>query len=123
MRRIVAALIVCLVALGLLLLVIAASTQPVEIRCYPRLTFAPADVVIVVRVLRHRDNEALLVTADSGETLRSSGIQLDGVEAPITHRFAWRALPAGDYTVAAQLFQNKRRVRTVTTSLQILGSP
>ena len=76
-----------------------ANTHPVELRLTSRFAMSPAQMRSLVRVAPHENNRRLRIVVDSPDYYRASEIDLDGVEAPLNHYFAWSALPAGSYSI------------------------
>ena len=87
----------------------------------PRVTQAPADIFIYVRLEPRPENRLLLVTADSSEFFRSSEVQLEGESSPRVTVFRFRQLPPGSYNIAAELIgsngKTRERVRFEVTVL------
>jgi hypothetical protein len=77
----------------------------------PRQSFAPASLVVRVRITPDVDNRALEVVAESGDYYRSSRIQLDDDGAPATSLLEFRSLPGGNYDVRAVLIDSTGRQR------------
>jgi len=76
-----------------------ANTRPVELRLTSRFAMSPAQMRSLVRVAPHEDNRRLRIELDSPDYYRASEIDLDGMQAPLNHYFAWSALPAGSYSI------------------------
>lgn len=69
--------------IALLSLVLAVRAVTIDVS--PHVAFAPAFVRVTVHVQPNAENRGLYVEAD-GETYRSSFVQLEGADAPITVR-------------------------------------
>jgi hypothetical protein len=69
----------------------------------PARSFAPATLLIRVRIDRNAENRTLDVVAASDSFYRSSEIELDGEQAPATLVFEFRSLPSGEYEVRGVL--------------------
>lgn len=80
---------------------VVGAKEPLSIRVFPAISFAPANLVIRTSVEPDANNRAMEVVADSDEFYRSSAIQLDGDRAPKTATFEFRSLPPGQYDVTA----------------------
>jgi hypothetical protein len=80
---------------------VVGAKEPLSMRAYPAMSFAPANLIIRTRVEPDVDNRAMEVVAESDGFYRSSAIQLEGDRAPKTTVFEFRSLPAGDYDVRA----------------------
>jgi hypothetical protein len=65
--------------------------------------FAPANLIVRTRIEADAQNRAVEIVAESTEFYRSSEIQLDGENAPVTSTFEFRSLPPGTYEVKATL--------------------
>jgi hypothetical protein len=77
------------------------NTRPVELRLTSRFAMSPAQMRSLVRVAPHEANRRLRIVIDSADFYRASEIELDGMQAPLNHYFAWSALPAGSYSIVA----------------------
>jgi len=94
----------------------------VTIRLSPAFSFEPASVRVQVNVLPDADNRVLRVSADSDSFFWSSERQLDGADAPRISEFHCRDLPAGDYSVRAQVIASNGRLRSsAQTDFRVLG--
>jgi hypothetical protein len=91
--------------IGLMMAATAAGEAhgSLSMRVSPATSFAPANLVIRMRVESDADNRAIEVIADGEDFLRSSMIQLEGDRAPKTTVFEFRSVPAGEYQVTASL--------------------
>jgi NAD(P)-dependent dehydrogenase (short-subunit alcohol dehydrogenase family) len=49
--------------------------------------------------------------------------QLDGEDAPVSHAFTWRDLPAGEYTIRATLSYTQRPAVHAARMMKVLGGP
>ena len=94
----------------------------VTIRLSPAFSFEPASVRVRVSVPPDADNRMLRVSADSGSFFWSSERQLDGADGPKTSEFQCRDLPAGDYSVRAQVVASNGRLQSsAQTDFRVLG--
>ena len=84
--------------LGLVIVSVSPLTasEPVSIHVSPNVSFAPAAVRIRIKVEPDADNRVMEVVADSEAFYRSSTIQLDGDQAPMTTLLQFRGLPSGE---------------------------
>ena len=91
----------------------AGADDPLSTHVTPALAFAPSPVRIEVHVKSHDDNRRLEIVVDSGEFRRSSTIPLAGAKAPRVHTVMYRGLPAGQYEVLVELFDQTDSVRAM----------
>jgi hypothetical protein len=87
----------------------ANASEKLQLRVTPKVSSAPADVLIYVSIQRDAENRLLRVTADSAAFFRSSETQLDGEESPRVAVFTYRNLPSGNYTIVATLIGSNGR--------------
>jgi hypothetical protein len=111
---------------GVLLLSSAASTvgdanDIVEIRLRGRYYAEPATVQITIAVQPDAVNRSLRVEADSERMFRSSEITLAGAGEKRIHTLEFKNLPAGDYTLSAQVFSNLEMRAVATQQLTVSG--
>lgn len=99
----------------------SAPEADLMMRLTPNIVLGPADVRAVVQVPRHADNRLLRIMIDSGAYYRSSDVQLDGAEAPLTHYFVWKDLPAGNYLVALELHGTIKLLKSTSRQLHVIG--
>jgi len=90
-----------LFGLVVMMTTVVSAKEPLSIRAYPAMSFAPANLVIRTSVEPDANNRAMEVVADSDGFYRSSGIQLEGDRAPKTTTFEFHSLPPGEYEVIA----------------------
>ena len=107
-------------AVTLLVFYVLLSVRPVAIAVSPRVAFAPASVRVTVTVQPNAENRGLYVDASG---YRSSFVQLNGEQAPITTYIEWKAVPPGDYTVSADVVSNTQTLGHAATTLRVLGDP
>jgi hypothetical protein len=112
--------------LGILLLSGAASTvgdanDIVEIRLRGRYYAEPATVQITVAVEPDAVNRALRVEADSERMFRSSEIVLAGAGEKRIHTLEFKNLPAGEYTLSAQVYSRSEMRAVATQQLTVSG--
>lgn len=112
--------------IGILLLSGAASTvgdanDIVEIRLRGRYYAEPATVQVTVAVEPDAVNRALRVEADSERMFRSSEIVLSGAGEKRIHTLEFKNLPAGEYTLSAQVFSRNEMRAVATQQLTVSG--
>jgi hypothetical protein len=78
----------------------------VEIRLRGRYFSEPANVRITVAVEPDADNRVLRIEADGDRLFRSSQVTLSGARDRRLHTVEFKNLPAGSYTVRAQVLSN-----------------
>ena len=71
------------------------------LRVSPKVSNAPAAVVITVTVARNEKNRKLVVEDDSESYYRSSEVNLEGENAARTHRLVFRGLTPGEHRIRA----------------------
>ena len=100
----------------LLVATLAWAGTPLKVTLSPRVSTAPARLVVEAFVEPNAENRALRVEADSGNYFRSSEEALDGENAKPTHPVVFADLPAGSYEVTVVL-QGTKGVRAVVHRL------
>jgi hypothetical protein len=85
--------------------------ERVTLKVSPLQSFAPSNLVVRAMVEIERDNRTLEVSAESDDFYRSSEIQLDGDQAPRTSQVVFESVPAGHYTVRADVWAGDGRRR------------
>jgi hypothetical protein len=75
----------------------------VEIRLYGHYFAEPATVRITVAVEPDAENRALRIEADSEDMFRASDITLEGADEKRLHSLEFKNLPAGYYTLRAEV--------------------
>ncbi len=93
----------------------AAASQPVELRIRGHYFTEPATVQIAVTVEPDAENRVLRVEADSERLFRSTEVLLEGDTDRRFHTIEFRNLPAGRYTLRAEVLSSGSRVRGVAT--------
>ena len=94
----------------------------IEIRLRGRYYAEPATVRITVAVEPGAENRALLVEADSSQYFRSSTLTLDGEKEKRLHTVEFKNLPAGSYTLRAQVRSSADVLATATQDLVVTGT-
>jgi hypothetical protein len=88
-----------------------------EIRLRGHYWAEPATVRITVAVEPGAENRALLVEADSSNYFRSSTLALDGEKEKRLHTVQFKNLPAGRYTLRAEVRSSTDVLATATQDL------
>lgn len=121
MRTIFALSLVATAAMVWSLLAAAANRDPLILKVWPQIAFAPAGLHVELRIPRHPDNRIVHLVADGENFYRESDWQLDGSDAPFLFVVDWRDLPAGDYTIIAELDGISGLRGRVETAVQRVG--
>ena len=111
---------------GVLLLSAVGSTvgdanDIVEIRLRGRYYAEPATVQITIAVEPDAVNRSLRVEADSERMFRSSEIVLAGAGEKRIHTLEFKNLPAGEYTLSAQVYSRSEMRAVATQQLTVSG--
>lgn len=113
------------IATALIVTVAAVSSparQLVEIRLRGHYYAEPATVQITVAVEPAANHRALVVEADSPQYFRSSALPLDGESEKRLHTVEFKNLPAGAYTLRAELRSLDEILATATQDLVVTGT-
>ena len=102
--------------------VVGDARDIVEIRLRGRYYAEPATVQITVAVEPDAVNRALRIEADSGLLFRSSEVALNGAGEKRIHTVEFKNLPAGEYTLSAQVYSTTELRAQATQSLTVSGS-
>jgi hypothetical protein len=94
----------------------------VEIRLHGRYFVEPATVRILVAVEPDAENRALLIEADGDQLYRSSELALTGATDKRLHSIEFRNLPAGAYTLRAQVKSSHDIRGSASQDLVVTGS-
>lgn len=116
-----AILTVALVVLGALSAPQSPAKEVVEIKMRGYFYVAPATVPITVAVEPGTENRMLIVEVDSEDYFRSSGVELDGEKEKRLHSVEFRSLPAGHYTLRAQVLSKRDVLGTASGELIVTG--
>ena len=81
----------------------------------------PATVQITVAVEPAENHRALVIEADSDHYFRSSAIMLSGETDKRIHSVEFKSLPAGSYTLRAQVRSAAEVLATATEDLVVTG--
>jgi hypothetical protein len=93
-----------------------AATDSVSLEVSPTVSFAPAVVRIRIKVEPNATNRVMKVVADSDSFYRSSTIQLDGDQAPLTTQLSFRGLPRGEYNITATVIGSDGKTKGLAHS-------
>jgi hypothetical protein len=102
--------------------IVAAAQDVVEIRMRGRYFKDPATVRITVAVEPDAKNRVLVIQADGDRLFRSSQVSLEGENGQRIHTVEFKNLPAGYYTVRAEVMST-REVRGMAEELLVVGDP
>ena len=94
----------------------------VEIRLRGRYFSEPATVRITVAVQPDERNRTLVIQADGDRLFRSSELELAGENGKRIHTFEFKNLPAGYYTIRAEV-RSTARIRGAAEELLVVGDP
>ena len=84
------------------------AAEVVEIRLRGRYFMEPATVHITVAVEPDEANRTLRIEADGDTVFRASDLSLSGASEKRMHAIEFKNLPAGTYTLRAQVFSSER---------------
>ena len=117
------------VILAAAFITIGAMTTPpspareiVEIRVRGHYFSAPATVPITVAVEPGAQNRMLIVEADSEDYFRSSGVELAGENEKRLHSVEFKSLPAGEYTIRAEVRSKTDVLGSAVGGLVVTGT-
>lgn len=100
---------------------VSPARELVEIRVRGHYFSAPATVPITVAVEPAAQNRLLVVEADSTSYFRSSAVELDGENEKRLHAVEFKSLPAGQYTLRAQVLSKSDVLGTAVGGLVVTG--
>jgi hypothetical protein len=112
------ALTVSLVALGG---AAGSAKDDVEIRLSGRYFAEPATVQMIITVEPDAQNRTLRVEADGDNMFSSTEIQLAGVREQRLHTVQFKNLPAGGYTLRAQVLSHNSVRSQATQEIMVSG--
>jgi hypothetical protein len=92
-----------------------------EIRLRGHYYAEPATVHITVAVEPAANHRALVIEADGEHYFRSSAVMLDGEKEKRLHSVEFKNLPAGSYTLRAQVRSAADVLATATQDLIVTG--
>jgi hypothetical protein len=101
--------------------IVGDANDIVEIRLRGRYYAEPATVQITIAVEPDAINRALRVEAESERMFRSSEITLEGAREKRIHTLEFKNLPAGEYTLSAQVFSRGEMRAVATQALTVSG--
>jgi hypothetical protein len=96
--------------------------EVVEIRLYGRYFSEPATVRILVDVAPDAANRALRIEADSETLFRASELELGGADDRRLHTIVFKSLPAGTYTLRAEVWSSTSVRGTAVDNVYVTGS-
>jgi hypothetical protein len=99
-----------------------AAQNVVEIRIRGRFFPEPATVRLTVAVEPSPENRTLVVEADGDRLYRSSEVALEGEHGKRLHTLEFKNLPAGEYTLRAEVLSNVS-VRGIAEEYVTVGDP
>ena len=97
------------------------AKEVVEIRVRGHYFAAPATVPITVAVEPGAQNRMLIVEADGDDYFRSSGVELAGEKEKRLHSVEFKSLPAGQYTIRAQVLSKSEVLGSAVGGLVVTG--
>jgi hypothetical protein len=101
----------------------AGADEKLTLTVSPAVAFAPATLVVRAHIGSDSRNRAVEIVAESPEFYRSSEVQLDGDNAPVTNTFEFRSLPSGTYEIKATLIDSGGQPRaSARSSVNIIAS-
>ena len=90
------------------------------VRVNASVTSEPATVLVLTHVEPDDRNRTLTVVADSGAYMRSTQMSLDGAKDAETQQIWFKALPAGDYDITADLEGTQGLQARASTHVRVL---
>ena len=97
------------------------AAEMLQIRLRGHYYAEPATVQITVAVEPAADNRSLVIEADGDNYFRSSALVLDGQKEKRLHSVEFKNLPAGSYTLRAQVRSSQDVLATATQDLVVTG--
>lgn len=98
------------------------ATDVVEIRLRGRYFIEPATVQIIVAVEPDASNRTLRIQADSDHMFRASDFALSGADEKRLHTVEFKNLPAGNYTLRAEVLSSDAVRGLAEQPLVVTGS-
>lgn len=98
------------------------AADVVEIRLRGRYFMEPATVHIMVAVEPDAANRVLRIEADGDQMFRASDLALSGADEKRIHTVEFRNLPAGHYTLRADVMSTNAVRGTASKTLVVTGS-
>jgi hypothetical protein len=98
------------------------ANQPVSLRVSPAVSFAPATLVVQVRIAADAHGRALEIAATSDDFYRASTIPLEGDGIAKTTTLQYQSVPSGQYEVTATVItaDGKRKV-VARAEVKVMG--
>ena len=97
------------------------AAEVVEIRLRGRYFMEPATVHITVAVEPDAANRVLRIEADGDSVFRSSDVSLSGADEKRMHAVEFKNLPAGTYTLRAQVYSAEHLRGMAEQELHVSG--
>ena len=98
------------------------ATEVVELRLHGHYFAEPATVHVTVAVEPDAQNRILRIEADSNQMFRASDISLDGADEKRIHTIQFKNLPAGHYTLRAEVRSSTAVRGSARQQLTVTGS-
>jgi hypothetical protein len=98
------------------------AREVVEIVLHGRYFTEPATVRFMVAVEPDAENRVLRIEADSVDMFRASEVSLEGKDEKRLHSFTFKGLPAGYYTLRAQVLSSHDVRGTATNEVVVTGA-
>jgi hypothetical protein len=111
------ALFTLLVAAG-----VASSADVVQIRLRGHFFAEPATVQITVAIEPAAQHRILRIAADGERYYRASEVTLDGENGQRLHSVVFKNLPAGSYTLIAEVLSSEELLARATQELRVTSS-
>ena|SRR5437016_1940196 len=101
----------------------AGADEKLMLTVSPAVAFAPANLVVRARIESDSRNRTVQIVAESSDFYRSSEVQLDGDNAPVTNTFEFRSLPSGTYEIKATVLDAGGQPRaSARSSVNVIAS-
>ena len=117
------AFVVCIAALVAADTVPGYGTEVVDILLRGRYFTEPATVRVMVTVEPDAQNRALRIEADGDDLFRASELTLTGASCRRFHSMEFKNLPAGQYTIRAQVLSAHGVRAMAEQRLLVVGGP
>ena len=98
------------------------ASEVVELRLHGHYFAEPATVHVTVAVEPDAQNRVLRIEADSDQIFRASDISLDGADERRIHTILFKNLPAGHYTLRAEVRSSTAVRGSARQDLTVTGS-
>jgi hypothetical protein len=110
------------IAMTAVTLVPGDAAEVVELRLHGHYFAEPATVHVTIAVEPDAQNRVLRIEADSQQMFRASDISLDGADEKRIHTIQFKNLPAGSYTLRAEVRSSTAVRGTAQQELTVTGS-